>query len=52
MLIVKEYGRLDGVCNLVGVIGKLYGVIFVKDFEDSEWDKIIGVNLMGMMYCM
>jgi NAD(P)-dependent dehydrogenase (short-subunit alcohol dehydrogenase family) len=50
--IVKEHGRLDGACNSAGVIGKSHGVTPVKDLEDSEWDKIIGVNLTGTMYCM
>lgn len=50
--IVKEYGRLDGACNSAGIIGKSHGVTPVRDLEDSEWHKIIGVNLTGTMYCM
>ncbi|KAH8170465.1 enoyl-(Acyl carrier protein) reductase domain-containing protein [Sarocladium implicatum] len=50
--IVKEHGRLDGACNSAGVIGKSHGVTPVKDLEDSEWHKIIGVNLTGTMYCL
>lgn len=50
--IVKEYGRLDGAANVAGVIGKYHGVSPVSELDDDEWDKIIGVNLTGTMYCM
>ncbi|UKZ72571.1 hypothetical protein TrVFT333_000203 [Trichoderma virens FT-333] len=50
--IVKEHGRLDGAANVAGVIGKYHGVSPVSELDDDEWDKIIGVNLTGTMYCM
>ncbi|KAL7808836.1 NAD(P)-binding protein [Trichoderma aethiopicum] len=50
--IVKEYGRLDGAANVAGVIGKFHGVSPVSELDDDEWDRIIGVNLTGTMYCM
>ncbi|UKZ93418.1 uncharacterized protein TrAFT101_008332 [Trichoderma asperellum] len=50
--IVKAHGRLDGAANVAGVIGKYHGVSPVSELEDDEWDKIIGVNLTGTMYCM
>ncbi|PTB69305.1 NAD(P)-binding protein [Trichoderma citrinoviride] len=50
--IVKEHGRLDGAANVAGVIGKFHGVSPVSELDDDEWDRIIGVNLTGTMYCM
>ncbi|KAL7956662.1 hypothetical protein V8C34DRAFT_287819 [Trichoderma compactum] len=50
--IVKEHGRLDGAANVAGVIGKYHGVSPVSELDDDEWDRIIGVNLTGTMYCM
>lgn len=50
--IVKEHGRLDGAANVAGIIGKGHGITAVADLEDSEWHKIIAVNLTGTMYCM
>ncbi|KAL7896759.1 hypothetical protein HDV63DRAFT_378429 [Trichoderma sp. SZMC 28014] len=50
--IVKAHGRLDGAANVAGVIGKYHGVSPVSELDDDEWDKIIGVNLTGTMYCM
>lgn len=50
--IIKEYGRLDGAANVAGVIGKFHGVSPVSELDDDEWDRIIGVNLTGTMYCM
>jgi NAD(P)-dependent dehydrogenase (short-subunit alcohol dehydrogenase family) len=51
-LIVKEHGRLDGAANVAGVIGRVHGITAVADMENSEWDKIIAINLTGTMYCM
>lgn len=50
--IMKAYGRLDGAANIAGVTGKDHGLKPVKDLDDNEWDRIIGVNLTGTMYCM
>ena len=50
--IVAKQGRLDGAANVAGVIGKAHGIAAVSDLEDEEWDKIIGVNLTGTMYCL
>lgn len=50
--IVRKYGRLYGACNAAGVIGKYHGISTVAELRDDEWDKIIGVNLTGMMYCL
>ena len=50
--IVEKYGRLDGAANCAGIIGKHHGLRAVSELDDDEWDKIIAVNLTGMMYSM
>lgn len=50
--IVKEHGRLDGAANCAGVIGKKHGITKLVELEDEEWERIIGVNLTGLMYCL
>lgn len=50
--IVEKYGRLDGAANCAGVIGKHHGIRTVAELEDEEWDKIMAVNLTGMMYSL
>ncbi|QSZ30463.1 hypothetical protein DSL72_000017 [Monilinia vaccinii-corymbosi] len=50
--ILDEFGKLDGAANCAGVVGKHHGTRKVQDLDDEEWDKIIAVNLTGMMYCL
>lgn len=50
--IVAQFGRLDGAANVAGVIGKNHSVGALADMEDDEWERIIGVNLTGCMYCL
>ncbi|ETS79128.1 hypothetical protein PFICI_08981 [Pestalotiopsis fici W106-1] len=50
--IVAKFGRLDGAANVAGIIGKHHGLASVAELDDTEWDKIIAVNLTGMMYCL
>lgn len=50
--IVSEFGRLDGAANVAGIIGKGHGRDAVADLDDDEWDRIIAVNLTGIMYCL
>ncbi|KAN0114754.1 NAD(P)-binding protein [Hyaloscypha variabilis] len=50
--IVEKYGRLDGAVNAAGIIGKYHGITQLADVEDDEWDRIIAVNLTGLMYCL
>jgi NAD(P)-dependent dehydrogenase (short-subunit alcohol dehydrogenase family) len=50
--IVEKYGRLDGAVNAAGIIGKYHGITTLADVEDEEWDRIIAVNLTGLMYCL
>ncbi|KAK0101429.1 hypothetical protein ONS95_006602 [Cadophora gregata] len=50
--IVKEHGRLDGAANCAGVIGKKHGITKLVELEDEEWERIIGINLTGLMYSL
>jgi NAD(P)-dependent dehydrogenase (short-subunit alcohol dehydrogenase family) len=50
--IVEKYGQLDGAANCAGIIGKNHGLTTLTELEDEEWDKIISVNLTGMMYSL
>jgi NAD(P)-dependent dehydrogenase (short-subunit alcohol dehydrogenase family) len=50
--IIQKYGRLDGAVNGAGIIGRYHGVTKLADVEDEEWDRIMAVNLTGLMYCL
>ncbi|KAI9155480.1 Short-chain dehydrogenase/reductase ABA4 [Paramyrothecium foliicola] len=50
--IVEKFGRLDGAANIAGVIGQQRAPGRVGEMDDDEWDRIIGVNLTGCMYCL
>jgi len=50
--IVEKFGKLDGAANCAGIIGKHHGIRMVGELDDDEWDKLIAVNLTGMMYSM
>jgi NAD(P)-dependent dehydrogenase (short-subunit alcohol dehydrogenase family) len=50
--IIKKYEKLDGAANCAGIIGKNHGITTITELEDEEWDKIISVNLTGMMYSL
>lgn len=48
----EKYGRLDGAVNAAGIVGKYHGITKLADVEDEEWDRIMAVNLTGLMYCL
>ncbi|KAH8882806.1 NAD(P)-binding protein [Thozetella sp. PMI_491] len=50
--VVQKYGRLDGAANVAGIIGKIHGTVPVAEMDDDEWDRILAVNLTGLMYCL
>ncbi|PQE13236.1 short chain dehydrogenase family protein [Rutstroemia sp. NJR-2017a BBW] len=50
--IIRRYRKIDGAANCAGVIGKYHGVTGIQELEDAEWDRIIGVNLTGLMYSL
>ena len=49
---VRKFGRLDGAANMAGYIGKHHGIRDLAEQDDGEWDRIMRVNLTGMMYCL
>lgn len=50
--IIEQFGKLDGAANIAGVIGENHSKGSIADLEDDEWERIIGVNLTGCMYCL
>jgi NAD(P)-dependent dehydrogenase (short-subunit alcohol dehydrogenase family) len=48
--VVREFGRLDYSCNDAGIHENLPGSLTEVDVD--EWDRIIEVNLKGVMLCM
>jgi NAD(P)-dependent dehydrogenase (short-subunit alcohol dehydrogenase family) len=46
---LESYGRLDYACNNAGISGESN---HVGDYGIESWQKVIGVNLSGVFYCM
>jgi NAD(P)-dependent dehydrogenase (short-subunit alcohol dehydrogenase family) len=46
---LERYGRLDVACNNAGVGGDMAPT---ADYPLDAWNKVIGVNLSGVFYCM
>lgn len=46
---MSKYGRLDYACNNAGIGGDQNPT---ADYSIEEWQKVIGVNLSGVFYCM
>ena len=44
---VSEYGRLDYALNNAGINN-----LGADEYEDAVWDRAVGINLSGVMYCM
>jgi NAD(P)-dependent dehydrogenase (short-subunit alcohol dehydrogenase family) len=49
---VDTFGKLDGAANIAGVIGKNIGVTPIEEFEDDEWEFVVGVNQTGLFNCL
>ncbi|KAK1975066.1 ABA4 protein [Colletotrichum cereale] len=49
---VDRFGKLDGAANLAGVIPKTLGRKGIAEQDLDEWDRILGVNLTGLMHCL
>ena len=50
--VVSRLGRLDGAANTAGVIGRSHSTGTLAQLDDDEWERIVGVNLTGCMYCL
>lgn len=46
---LQAYGRLDMACNNAGIGGEAN---LTGDYSLPGWDKVLGVNLSGVFYCM
>ncbi len=46
---VQTYGRLDYACNNAGIEGTQ---AFTADYPLDVWQRVIGVNLSGVFFCM
>ena len=46
---MQQYGRLDVACNNAGIGGDLAPT---ADYPLEGWDRVIGINLSGVFYCM
>ena len=47
--IVEKYGHLDYACNNAGIGGEQN---LTADYSPEGWQKVIGINLSGVFYCM
>ncbi|KAJ9132417.1 putative Short chain dehydrogenase/reductase family oxidoreductase [Pleurostoma richardsiae] len=48
---VREFGRLDGAANVAGIAGG-DGDTTCQTIKQQDWDRMLNVNLNGVMYCM
>jgi NAD(P)-dependent dehydrogenase (short-subunit alcohol dehydrogenase family) len=48
---VERFGKLDGACNLAGVIPKGINVDTVETMPDDDWHFVMDVNLHGGGSC-
>lgn len=46
---IEKYGRLDYACNNAGIGGEQN---LTADYSVEGWQKVIGINLSGVFYCM
>ena len=49
---VEKFGRLDGAANMAGIVGMKPGSNLIAEQDEDDWDRIIGINLTGVMHCL
>ncbi|MDE2400412.1 MAG: SDR family oxidoreductase [Burkholderiales bacterium] len=47
--VIAHYGHLDVACNNAGISGDMAPT---ADYPLDAWERVIGVNLSGVFYCM
>ncbi|KAI1615943.1 oxidoreductase [Exophiala viscosa] len=46
---VEHFGSLDGAANIAGIE---LGFTNIADLKNETWDRMIAINLTGLMYCV
>ncbi|VUC23922.1 unnamed protein product [Clonostachys rosea] len=49
---VHELGPLHGAANLAGIMGKDAYKVATEHIDDTDWERVMGVNLYGVLNCM
>ncbi|KPI38083.1 Levodione [Cyphellophora attinorum] len=49
---VEYYGHLDGAANIAGIEGDSKVFCTIAELGNPAWDKVMGVNLNGVFYCL
>ncbi|KAF4334387.1 short chain dehydrogenase reductase family oxidoreductase [Fusarium beomiforme] len=49
--VIDHFGRLDGSANVAGIAGG-NGDTTCETIKQEDWDRMLAVNLNGVMYCM
>lgn len=50
---VDKFGKLDGAANFAGIISSNNNMGYaVADQDEDDWEKVIGVNLTGLMHSL
>jgi NAD(P)-dependent dehydrogenase (short-subunit alcohol dehydrogenase family) len=49
---VVKFGKIDGCCNLAGVLGRQASIASIEDVQDDNWDFVMGVNVTGLRNCL
>ena len=48
---MAKYGKLHGAANIAGIFDDMPGKLIVET-RDEDWERILGVNLHGVFYCL
>lgn len=48
---VKHFGKLSGGVNLAGITGREMGTKGAHEISDEDFDRVIAINVRGLMAC-